>query len=356
MTRRFLCRAALPLTLAALPPGMVAGCGGANNPSSLAQSAGGNSPVAPVTSPFASRSFTSTLALGTDRNGTLALSVAADGTTATGTLTVAATTRAAAATRQAQNFNFAYGTYTVSGTVDPTTGAFQLTGSIGGEAFTMQGVLPTATTGDGSYTLTAGGETYTGTFAAPNTSTPVPTNPTPTAPTPGNGLVSFSVVSRSADCNLDESLISNLGLVASKYTPASAVPVAGYNAYGLTTTSKQQVGQNSGTFALGYAYTAGGVITPAKFQFTEENGYGDTFNYKPLTLLETAEVSGLSITLKQWRPTGGNLIVSVSGKTITLRGENVVFTPVTESAIGFLKSAGTFTANFTITLNNVDGL
>ena len=58
-----------------------------------------------------------------------------------------------------------------------------------------------------------------------------------------------------------------------------------------------------------------------------------------------------------WQPAGGRLVVeSVVGKQVTLRGENVVFTPSTGAGRDDNPAVGTFTANFRVTFDNVNGL
>lgn len=155
-----------------------AGCGGGNTDAVQAVAAGGT-----TNSVFAGRSQTGTVAIGEGQTGTLNLTVGRDGRTATGTLTVAANQTG----RQA--FSFAVGTYNISGTVDPVTGAFTMSGNVpGAGAFTLGGTLPTTAT-TGAFRLTAGGQTYTGSLPGISVApTPTPTPTSTATPTPGGAV------------------------------------------------------------------------------------------------------------------------------------------------------------------------
>ncbi|MBC8104460.1 MAG: hypothetical protein H7Z41_17935 [Cytophagales bacterium] len=122
-------------------------------------------------SPLAGRRV-ATLTLEPGRSGALDFTVDA-ANRVRGTLTVSSR---AAISRQAYRFNI--GTYQIPGIVDPQTGAFALTGTIPGSGlFTVSGILPASGSG-GGYTLTAGGQSYSGIFGAAAPS-PIP-SPTPT--------------------------------------------------------------------------------------------------------------------------------------------------------------------------------
>jgi hypothetical protein len=103
----------------------------------------------------------------------------------TGMLSIAGSSRAA--------YAFSAGVFGLTGTVDPVTGAFTMTGDIPGSGpFSISGYLPNAA-GTAGYTLTAGGETYSGAFAP----LPSPTaSPSPSAsPVPlagGSATASFT--------------------------------------------------------------------------------------------------------------------------------------------------------------------
>lgn len=118
--------------------------------------AGNNSGVTAPASRFAG-SYGSSLTLDGGKRGTLALTVASD-STVTGTMTVAAA--APLIQRAAVPFSFTIGTIQVSGTVD-ANGALNLTGTDGASgAFTIGGTL--STTGQGTVTVGAGGQTFSG--------------------------------------------------------------------------------------------------------------------------------------------------------------------------------------------------
>ncbi len=154
----------------------LAGCGGGNdNPNAGLPFAA----ASPAVSRFVG-SYTSTVALGGGKTGAVALTVGADNR-ATGTLTVGDSRG-----RQSQSFAFASGVYAISGTVDPYTGAFSMTGNIAGQPFSYNGTLPTPGNGNigGGYTLTYGTQTYTGTFGSVPTATPGPTPSPQATPTP----------------------------------------------------------------------------------------------------------------------------------------------------------------------------
>lgn len=112
-------------------------------------------------------------ALSDGQTGTLNLVVAADNTV-TGTFVIDSPVRALAA------FSVATGSYSVSGTVDPNTGAFSVTGSVPGfGTFTITGVLTRAGS-VGTYAVNLNGQTFTGSIQ-PGTIPPNNTNPS------GNG-------------------------------------------------------------------------------------------------------------------------------------------------------------------------
>ncbi|MBC8143629.1 MAG: hypothetical protein H7Y38_19535 [Armatimonadetes bacterium] len=199
--------AALAASLASLA--LLAGCGGDdNNDSDLL----GLSPV--VTTPGASRyagTYNDAISLLNGATATTNIVVAPNGI-ATGTLTVSGGTATAVSgsattrgTRQATAFSFVAGTYAISGTVNPTTGAFQMTGNIGGQPFSYSGNLPTPGGDGGLFSLTAGTQVYTSSFASPGGGTtpapspvvsPSPTvNPSPLASPSGTPLnITFSAV------------------------------------------------------------------------------------------------------------------------------------------------------------------
>ena len=107
-------------------------------------------------------------ALSNGQTGTLNLTVGPDGKV-TGTFVVANPVMALA------TFSVATGSYAVSGSVDPSTGAFTVSGTVPDfGSFSITGVLPRNGVG-GSYVVTLNGQTFTGAIQAG--STPPNNNP-----------------------------------------------------------------------------------------------------------------------------------------------------------------------------------
>ena len=321
----------------------VVGCGGSEYDAPVL---GGG--VIGGTSPFAGRKV-STVALSGGKTGTLDFVVDA-ANRCTGTLAVSG-----GATKQA--YAFTAGLFNISGTVDPATGAFTMTGNIPGSgAFSIGGTLPSATT-VGGYTLTANGETYTSTFAPVASPTPGATpTPTPSAsPAPSSGgAVTFTVLSKSADCNVTESKLSNLTI---KSATVSAVN-GGVYAF----SSALDSGDTS--FSLGWLRLADpDGLTPETQAISTDpqiGAFGDPFQTAIYTGIQMPAGVGLSYggyTLPGagvWRPKSGTIVIeSVVGKTVVVRGENVVFEPTPAPTNS---GTGTFTTNFRVTYSNVGGL
>ncbi len=106
--------------------------------------------------------------LSNGQTGTLNLTVGADGK-ANGTFVVDTPVRALA------SFTVVNGSYSVSGTVDPNTGAFTVTGTVPEfGTFSITGVLP-RNGAVGNYVVTLNGQTFTGAIQAG--STPPTSNP-----------------------------------------------------------------------------------------------------------------------------------------------------------------------------------
>ncbi len=124
---------------------LLTGCGGSDSSSSIAAN------------PFAG-AYNGTSTLDAGRTGTLTASVSSTGAV-TGTFAVAAAPTAT----PGKNFSFSIGTFNLTGTVD-ASGTLNATGTdpIGG-AFTITGTL--SRTGNGSFTITAGGDSYNGTIS-----------------------------------------------------------------------------------------------------------------------------------------------------------------------------------------------
>ncbi|MBC8138925.1 MAG: hypothetical protein H8F28_23865 [Fibrella sp.] len=336
----FPARFASAIALASLSVLSIVGCGGGDDD----PNAGLPLVASPNTSLFAGRK-TGTIALSGDKTGALDFTVDA-ANRAAGTITIAGSSR--------QAYGFTVGTFNISGTVDPITGAFTMTGDIPGSGpFSVGGTLPDTSGVGGGYTLTAAGETYTGVFggiAAPSPSpgaTPTPT-PTPVA----GGAVSFQVVSKSADCNVTESKLNNFSVESARF--------AGSGAFYSTTVSLQSGDAN---FTLNWVrLNDADGLTPETLLIPTEpqiGTFGDPFQVA-LSGLQMPAGVGVSfggVTLPGaglWRPSAGTFVVeSVTGKSMVVRGENVVFKPVPAPTNS---GTGEFTANFRITVDSVDGL
>ncbi|MBC7806654.1 MAG: hypothetical protein H7145_10935 [Akkermansiaceae bacterium] len=333
----FSVRFASAVALASLSVLSLVGCGGGDDD----PNAGLPLIASPNTSLFAGRK-TGTVTLSGGKTGALDFTVDA-ANRATGSITIAGSSR--------QAYSFALGTFNISGTVDPITGAFTMVGDIPGSGpFSVGGTLPDTSGVGGGYTLTAAGETYTGVFGAITVPSPSPgATPTP-APTPtpvAEGAVSFQVISRSVDCNLNESLIQSMTIKTTTHTTSMG-------SYGLFIATEKKTDDDTGALNLLYVLRGADKIAPTTLSVEDANtGLG------PLTIpggvgISTSEISGLSVKIRQWRPISGKLVIeSVSGKTVKLRGENVIF----KSFPGVVDDGkGEFTANFTVTADNVTGL
>ncbi|MBC8140983.1 MAG: hypothetical protein H7Y38_06025 [Armatimonadetes bacterium] len=346
MNRFFFSRIAPLLLLASLSAFSLVGCGGDdNNDNDLPGSGIGTG----TTSVFAGRK-TSTVALSGGRTGTLDFTVD-NASRCTGTLTVSGGT---ATTRQA--FSFMAGTYSISGTVDPVTGAFNLTGTIPGSGgFTIAGTLPSPTTGaGGAYTLMANGETYSSNFSPVAIPSPTAT-PTPVAtPSSSGGAATFTVISKSADCNVTESKLTNLVIDSAKLSVASS------NTYIFSTALKS----SDTSFSLGWVRQNDADGFTPETQTISANPavgpFGDDFQTSIYTAISMP--AGIGVTFGGvslpgagfWTPRGGNIVIeSIVGKTVVVRGENVRFIPTPAPTNN---GTGEFTANFRITYSNVDGL
>lgn len=343
MNRFLLSRLAPVALLASLTAVSLVGCGSGkdNNDNDLfTPNIGAGSNTA-----FAGRRV-STIALSGGKTGTLDFLVDVNNQ-ATGTLTVSGAT-----TKQA--FSFTAGTYSVTGTVDPKTGAFNLTGSIPGSGgFNIAGTLPSAS-GGGGYTLKANGETYTSSFGVVATPKPNAT-PTPVAtPSSSGGAVTFAVVSKSADCNITESKLGSLKVESAKVSSPKD------STYSFNSVLKS----GDASFGLGWLRLKDADGFTPETQAVPENpqigAFGDDFQAALYTGIQMPAGVGLSYggqTLPGagfWRPQGGTIVIeSIVGKTVVVRGENVKFIP-TPSPVN--NGTGTFTANFRITFSNVDGL
>ena len=292
----------------------LAGCGGSE--------VNGIIPIASPTptpaSAFAGTYRSANIALPSGRTGATVVTVAANGT-CTGTLTVTD----GATTRQATAFSFAAGTYAISGTIDPTTGAFSMTGNIGGQQFSYGGTLPTPGNGNigGSYSLTAGGQTYSGTFAGGTTPTPNP------SPTPGGGTVGTGGSQSFTFTNIDTT-----GLDLSPFTSANASTYQGGVIGVLTTTGGNQI------VTVNAYSNLGGDTTSQKFRAVSINltkiggtiAAGDTFDLSSAATEAIVSYSQFDYTAGAAQVSQlfiGNsgivTVVSRSGNNVTLRANNV---------------------------------
>lgn len=315
------------------------GCGGSS--SSFVQPGGGSGNLPS----FGGRSYESTVRLANGQTGALRLSTNPNGT-ATGTFAIddGVTSRLVIATPL------------LSGTFDPVTGGFNLSGAyaFNGQNFpiSLSGTLPIppSQTG-GAITVVVNGETYTSSFStAPLPSpgvTPTPGSPIPSpSASPSTGALRFQLVSKSADCNFSEAGFTGL--------PVESATLSGGASAGLYLFAGTLKSGNTSLNISWQRLNAPNGLVPETFTFVpnpEIGPFGDDFQ----GVLGTAAIHQIGqLSVGAWSPTGGNLIVeSVVGKTVRVRGENVEFSPNRFNAIS---AKGTFRANFTVTFDNVSGL
>ncbi len=146
--------------------------------------AGTATPTPTVTPPSVSGNYTSAITLAGGRSANLNLVVQASGA-ATGSLEIvglaaSALTRSALGSLYARAaVNVSLGFVSISGTIDPATGAFHFSGniSIGGQstAFDLSGSVPLTPGGSGSVTAVINGDTFTSTIGVGAGPTPLPT-------------------------------------------------------------------------------------------------------------------------------------------------------------------------------------
>ncbi len=321
---------------------LITGCGGGDDdpnaglPPTLVAS--------PSASAYAGTYRSASIALPDGRIGTTAFTVGGDDR-ATGTLTVTD----GATTRQATSFNFAVGTYAISGTIDPTTGAFSMTGNIGGQTFSYIGTLPTPGNGNvgGSYTLTAGGQTYTGSFAGSGgtvSPTPAPSstpivNPSPVAPPNGTPLnITFSAIDGVQNVDASDFTIANNTLLQA-YPYGAGTVFQSLTIIANSTVAGSTDPNRSRRFAVqffdleptvGATYTTGGAqnVGVQFYQFEDNNG--------------------LSPSGRLYNGSGGTVtVVARTANSITVRVSNMTMTP--GNYIKGLPTAGAFVANGEIT-------
>ncbi len=175
------------------------------------------------------------IALGNGQTGTL--NATRIGNAVTGTLTVANTSRAALKQTSAISFNIPPNVYNITGSFSPPRG-FTLTGTFPAPigAFSLSGQTPT-TTDTGSFSLTAAGQTQSGTLPVISTPTVTPTTPTATpAPqmtpttipttgggslrTSGGGTDTLSLTGSGTGIGANFSEVGYFGIVTSNGTAA----------------------------------------------------------------------------------------------------------------------------------------
>lgn len=309
---------------------VLAGCGGGDNNDNDLLGALPKPGASPVASRYAG-TYKSTVALPNGATGTTNITVAADGK-ATGTLTVSDTTRG----RQATAFNVAAGIYAISGTVDPTTGAFTMSGVIAGQSFSYSGTFPAPGNGNvgGSYSLTYAGQTYTGSFTNPGSTTPNP-NPTPTG---GGG----NTTGQGGTANFTFTNVSGATIDASALTSAPS-----FNGLRSAPTGTDIINLNlSGASSTGGKTRAVSVIVSKVGTLA----VGDTFKLNPLQngggqVSYGENTNGNAAGVKLYMASSGTVtVVALSATSATLRVTDAGI----EAPIGY-PAAGTFTMNGEIT-------
>lgn len=234
-----------------------------------------------------------------------------NGNDVTGTLTVNPVT--ALKVRGAQIFTFTIpaGVYTVTGSYNEATRTVTLNGTFPAPvgAFNYTGTIPTATQ-PGSYTITAGGQTVTGTLPATGTVTPVPSGtPVVTPTTPGStnitGTLTYSDVSATYNGSSPTALTNGQGGFA-KQSSASGFALAlaanfdnkPTHVRGLTITITKTTDFKAGdTFTLG-SVSASGLCTSTLLDFNPTTFEGPTFLANSGSLrIDSISATSLKVTL-----------------------------------------------------------
>ncbi len=264
---------------------LLTGCGGSDSSSVAAAN------------PFAG-AYNGTSTLDGGRTGTLTASVSSTGAF-TGTFAVAA-----APTAPSKNFSFSIGTFNLTGTVD-ASGTLNATGTdpVGG-AFTITGNL--SRTGNGSFTITAGGDSYTGSISV--------------SAGGGSGNLTISNVSG-----------SNVNTAAWSGTPFILISEAGGLSAVLAIPS-----QTDNTRNLNMLLEA---------RATSGNDYPiDSSNLNSVTIFTYTD--GIGANAKTWIANGGTFrLISKSAGKIKFQLVNATFAP---SAAAGNPATGTFTLNATL--------
>ncbi len=264
---------------------LLTGCGGSDSSSSTAAN------------PFVG-AYNGTATLDAGRTGTLTASVSSTGAL-TGTFAVTA-----APTAPGKNFSFSVGTFNLTGTVD-ASGTLNATGTdpIGG-AFTITGTL--SRTGNGTYTITAGGDSYSGT-------------------------ITVSAGGGSGNLTISNAIGSNVNTTAWPSTPFLLISEAGGLSAVLAIPAQTDNSRNLNMLLEARA--------------TSGNDYPiDSSNLNSVTIFTYTD--GIGANAKTWVANGGTFkLISKSAGKIKFQLINATFAP---SADAGNPATGTFTLNATL--------
>ncbi|MBT9584348.1 hypothetical protein IV102_13480 [bacterium] len=237
------------------------------------------------------------------------------------------------------------GSYLVSGTINPQTGSFSVSGSLPGLSdFTLVGTVPTGTD-QGSYVLTIGGETFTGVLQSAGLGMPGP-SPSPGQGTNrlvGGGTLSGFIFSPLGGYNgvnppvNTASLIGGVVRDGSNNNNTATISISQSQIVGTSVTIRALVvGVVTGASPLTVGQTYPLVSTP--------NGEG--------SLISLSETTGTTID-RAWAPTpnsAGNVtITSLTDTSIQLDFQFTNLGPNSEApgtAAGGFDTSGTVVGNF----------
>ncbi|CAN5711194.1 hypothetical protein BH11ARM2_BH11ARM2_19000 [soil metagenome] len=311
---------ALALTAAL---GALIGCGGDGSTTPGLTDATTANPLDPTINPYQG-SYQASTALDDGKTGTTDLIVGADGS-ANGTLTVVA------GTTPATRFSLPVGTYSLAGTVDPDSGAFALVGTVPelGE-LAYSGTLPSSGA-DGAFTLTAGGDTWTGT---------IPAGSTDGGTNGGEAVVAAisTLAASNSTANLSLQFLNQsvtVGAIVRRSNPSGTTRVYTdlATAQWPISTSGPLYSVNVNWIGLSQSLYGPGVI---------EGGKPSLFG-RYVTVLRSG--GGLGI-LSYYMASGSVNVTRAEAKTFTAIFHAATFKPVIAPALG----TGSFTLNGTLTL------
>lgn len=265
----------------------------------------------------------------------------------TGTLQIVPTPIAGARQSAALPFQFAFGSYTITGTVS-NSGAFSISGNFGAQgAFSMTGQLQSATQ-DGNYTLKVNGQTDMGIL--PKTGKPFP-GVTPQPPVGGNltGNLVYSAVTAG---EVVSTPITGFGGATSGalVTINEPSPFSG-KAQTLTLngeTVKLNGNGQSRTIGLVLSSSTPEEIIAGKnkvFSVGQEIEFLDTNRASDLLQYSQSKIQGTAVSLAVWRATSGKVIIRAIGTnsaTVELKNVRVDPSPI-------FGGVGSFTLNGTLT-------